>query len=101
MSGIKLLVDAAHGVYVPQVFAGVIDRDIVHGVEPEDWAVLEAGPEHELYWDTWAGVLDYAQLTPDDDGSVWRLFQDGDVWAYCVDLMTPMERENWAEELGL
>jgi len=42
-------------------------------------------------------VLDYATLK-DDNGHVWRLWQDGDLWAYCEELMTDAEYSNFFGE---
>jgi len=73
----------ARGVYLPRDFATSFERDTrdtyVSGVEAEDWAVLEAGPDHELYWDVWEGVLDSAVIT-DTNGVKYTLHQDGDLW---------------------
>ena len=49
------------------------------GLDPDDWTILEAGPDHELYWDVWTGVCDSAVVT-DTDGTKYRLWQDGDLW---------------------
>jgi len=71
----------ARGVYIPQNFATSFeDRATrVAGVEPEEWAVLEAGPDHEEYWDVWNSVCADAIVT-DDAGVKYRLHQDGDLW---------------------
>lgn len=68
------------GVYVPQRFAQEIARTSTTGVSEGDYAALEAGPDHEGYWDTWTHVLDHAKLT-DADGTQYFLLQDGDCWA--------------------
>jgi hypothetical protein len=69
----------ARGIYIPHDWANMIDRERVTGVTAEDFAILEAGPDHELYWDVWSDVLDNAEAT-DDSGTVWRFEQDGDCW---------------------
>ena len=38
-------------------------------------------------------VLNYATFT--ENGNVWRLYQDGDLWALCFELMTAKEKENF------
>ena len=76
----ELLCDSHHGIYIPQIMIrGLVDADWA-GVP--DWCVpvLGAGPDAELYWDAWEQVLDHATFT-DADGSVWYLWQDGDLWA--------------------
>ena len=73
----ELLVDSHHGQYVPQVFAEIAKRDMFgETISAEDWSILEAGPEHEFYWDAWTSVLDQAETK--DGVSLW---QDGDLWA--------------------
>ena len=69
------------GVYIPRDFANsFIDRaKHVTGVSDEDWAILEAGPDHEHYWDAWTEVLDNATVTDDYDRRYY-LHQDGDLW---------------------
>lgn len=67
------------GVYIPQYFAQNVRRDAVAGVSDDMWSVLEAGPDHEAYWDVWATVTGDAAITA-HDGSVGFLWQDGDLW---------------------
>jgi hypothetical protein len=71
----------ARGTYIPRDFANSFaDRaKSVSGVSDENWAVLEAGPDHEEYWDTWTDVCDWAIVT-DDNGNRYRVYQDGDCW---------------------
>jgi hypothetical protein len=73
------LVDA-HGIYIPQIFAGSFaERDVtVTGVSAEDWAALEAGPDHIDYWEAWDNVLIDAKVKI--AGKVYSLYQEGDVW---------------------
>jgi hypothetical protein len=92
MSGIDLLVSDAHGVYIPQIFAG-FDFTNWSGIDPEDIEVLLRGPDHEdsqSYWDVWNDVTMGAVHT-DTNGNVWRLWQDGDLLIYCEALMTDEE----------
>lgn len=75
---IECIVDGAHGIYVPQAFA---EQSIGwHGIDPEDLAILRAGPDHADYWEAWDVVLATA-FYKDSDGCVWMLFQDGDLFA--------------------
>jgi len=57
---VKLLVDGSRGVYVPQTFAKYFK---VSQVELNT-SILScmAGPGNELYWDSWADVLDNAKV---------------------------------------
>jgi hypothetical protein len=71
----------ARGIYIPRDFASSFaDRSkAVQGVSEDDWAILEAGPEHEWYWETWATVCDEATVT-DEHGTKYSIHQDGDCW---------------------
>ena len=92
--GLELLVSDSHGVYVPQRWAMYCqDMD---GVSAEDMEILKAGPDHEWYWEAWDSVLSNAHETV--NGKVWRLMQDGDLWAYCEELMTDEEYKNFFGE---
>lgn len=74
-----LLVDGNSGIYVPQSFVEAYDA-AEWGISPEDESILNAGPDHEHYWDVWDDVLRDASYT-DDNGNVWHLWQDGDLFA--------------------
>lgn len=74
----ECILDGALGVYLPQAFVQRFDADS-WGITPEDVAILEAGPDHEEYWDAWAAVLEYAACT-EWDGTVWHLYQDQDLF---------------------
>ena len=74
----ELFLDSNRGVYIPRDFAECVRRELVENVSDEDWPILLSGPDHELYWETWADVLDYAIL--DDGNRRWTLYQDGDLW---------------------
>ncbi len=91
MSSIALLVDSHHGVYVPSVFAKHYETD-KWGISEADAALLR-GPVDacDWYWDVWVSVLDLAEHK-DANGRVWKLYQDGDLWAYCPELMTEEEK---------
>jgi len=71
----------SRGIYIPRDFAqSFTDRaKRVRGVSDENWAVLEAGPDHEQYQDTWTDVCDNAIVT-DKNGVEYSVYQDGDCW---------------------
>jgi hypothetical protein len=71
----------SRGVYIPRDFANSFSNRAfnVQGVDEETWAILEAGPDHEQYWDAWQDVCDNATIR-DDAGQVMRVYQDGDCW---------------------
>lgn len=96
--GIKLLINGAHGVYVPQCFVQNFDMTVWDGVNDEDIEILKAGPDHEHYWEVWDDVLGNATHT-DIDGNKWYLMQDGDLWAYCQEKMTLLERDDFDFEV--
>lgn len=92
MSGIELLLSDARGVYIPQNFTECFDM-AKWNVSDEDVAILQQDPYGEnsdILWETWHQVLDNAEFT-DKNGHTWRLYQDGDLWAYCEKLMTLQE----------
>ena len=83
----------ARGICIPRDFAASFaDRaKSVSGVSDEDWSILEAGPDHEWYWEAWAKVCDNAKVT-DDKGNAYFVYQDGDCW------LVPVGMEwNWSE----
>jgi hypothetical protein len=88
MSGISLLVDGNQGIYIPQTFAQRFRLDDWKGITEEDFNIcLMGGPEHEFYWDAWDTILDNASYT-DKDGKTWTLYQDGDLFAFCCELLS-------------
>lgn len=80
---IEILADSNRGRYIPQHFAEACDTE-QWGIDPEDAAVLLAGPDHEWYWETWDTVLSNAKFT-DSAGVEWFLHQDGDLFAVTAD----------------
>jgi hypothetical protein len=76
----QLFLDDHRGVYIPRDFALEVKRDCVSGVTEEQWAILEAGPDHEWYWDTWSEVEQNATVTDPEDGTVFHLCQNGPLW---------------------
>jgi hypothetical protein len=93
MSGIEIVYSDHHGIYIPKLFS---EQCGGWGVSHEDVVDL-ADPENEFYWDTWSNVLDYATLK-DENGNLWRLWQDGDLFAYCEELMSDEEYKNFFGE---
>ena len=77
----EFICDSHHGQYLPMVFVKNVDCVGFWGFKPEDVETLLEGPENEWYWETWDSVLGYAKHVT-EDGRVWRLHQDGDLFAY-------------------
>lgn len=94
--GLILLCDGHHGVYIPQLMAWRL-YDAGWTVNPDDVTVCDAGPDDFDYWETWAHILDNATFT-DENGYTWQLYQDGDLWAVCDNLMTDEEKYNFFGE---
>ena len=105
LDAVSLLVADTWGVYVPQEF---VERFNLAdwGIDPESWAaqVCAAGPEdNEHYWLAWEQILNNAEFkegeyTVGEDKltvHTWRLYQDGDLWALCDELMTDEEKQNF------
>jgi hypothetical protein len=92
MSGIQILASDSYGIYVPQKFASNYNWS---GINVEDLDIIEQGPtpENEWYWEAWSNVLNDA-FHKDKEGNTWRLYQDGDLFAYCEDLMDDEEYYN-------
>ena len=80
----QLYADSSHGIYIPQLFAESGNRDVLSGVNADDMATLESGPDTEWYWEASESILDNARLT-DSNGQVWTLYQDGDLWLVPVE----------------
>lgn len=73
----EMLVDSHHGIYVPQVFAETVRRDLFgETISAEEWDILAAGPDHPQYWECWHDVEMSAETA---DGI--SLYKDGDLWA--------------------
>jgi len=100
MRGTELLFSDRNGVYIPKMYAEMVN-DYLHlweSVSREDIDLLLKGPEEESYWDVWNDVVQWARYT-DEEGKVWRLHQDGDLFAYCDERMSDEEYFNfWGEK---
>jgi hypothetical protein len=75
-----LWIDSSRGQYIPQAFALSFANRAknVTGVDEDTWAILEAGPEHEEYWDAWSSI-DNAFIIA-DNGLRYHVLHDEDVW---------------------
>lgn len=97
LSNIELLLADNRGTYIPQHFAEGFDMAKWH-VSEDDVEILRAGPDNELYCEAWDHVLGTAYYLA-DDGRRFTLWQDGDLWAACVDAMSDNEyREFFGED---
>ncbi len=79
----QLYSDSARGVYIPQHFAESIRRECVTGIDMADLDYLadaEKNMADDGYWDVWQDVCDHAVITDSSDGTVYNMYQDGDLW---------------------
>ena len=97
MNNVCLLLSDARGVYIPRDFVQGFDM-AQWGLDPNSWAVQTcAEPDADGYWDAWNDVMGKAKYVH-TDGRVYRLHQDGDLWALCYESMTAEERSNFGME---
>ena len=91
-----LFMDSARGQFIPQAFAKAwADRSVsVANVSDDDWAALEAGPDHSEYCDAWVEVCDSAIVT-DINGVKYTVYQDGDLWLIPVGMTYDDEADAW------
>jgi len=87
----RLWLSDSLGQYIPRDFTTTLDRVRVAEVDDEDWMALEAGPDHEHYWDAWLEVERKALIVLDD--GVYRIHQEGDCWLIPVGMEWDHERD--------
>jgi hypothetical protein len=93
MKAVELLLSDARGVYIPANFIELFDVSSWN-IDVNSWAAKECqDKDNENYWDAWNNILDNAEYK--ENGNVWRLHQDGDLWAICYELMSDEEKENF------
>lgn len=93
-----LFLSDARGIYIPQDFATDIKHECVKGVSDAEWSILESGPDHELYQETWNDVEQNAIIT--DNGVEYCIFQDGDCWLVLVGAEWETEDAGETEDNG-
>ena len=105
LPAVTLILSDARGIYIPRDFLteGNGDVAVQHCAA---WGLTDANreqwgdaldPESEGYWDAWAWITDNARYV-DSDGDVYSLYQDGDLFALCYELMTEEEKSNFGIE---
>ena len=75
---IVCIVDGCQGVEVAKSFINSFHREHWN-ISKSDADILN-NPDHDDYWEVWDEVLRDASFT-DADGSIWSLYQDGDLFA--------------------
>ena len=105
MSGLSLLLLDARGIYIPRDFVTGCaieckEEDRQAAIDGKAWQGINAAdviscmnPEDEYYWEAWDSILSNVYWI-DENGNRWQLHQDGDLWAYCEELMTDEEKAN-------
>ena len=96
MSGIRILLNDSRGIYIPQSFADYYAEDWSN-INSKDLEIISNGPENDFYWDAWNDITSSAEHV-DENGNVWNLYQDGDLFAICYDLMDDEEYYNFFGE---
>lgn len=95
---VKLLIDSARGIYIPQHFVSDVSGfDITRWGLPTDNPNVQSvmdGPDNEWYWEAWHLIEGQAEYT-DEHGHKWSLYLNGDLWAIRDD-MTGDEWETFA-----
>lgn len=83
--GLVILIPDVYGITIPQHFVETFDYSKWNNIDKED-AEACSHIDNEYYWESWERILDSATFT-DDNGNIWTLYQDGDLWAICPDIM--------------
>lgn len=101
MNALILFSDCSRGVYIPKHFAESVDRSKISGIDLSDLDyMIECDPHgdnSDLYWETWDNVLFNCVVTDDHDND-YHLWQDGDLFLICYDLMSDEEFINFFGE---
>ena len=99
MDSIQLLLSDAREIYIPRDFVDGFDLD-KWGLDPDSWEVQTClkGPSYENddYWEAWQEILNHAEYKTEE--GTYSLYQDGDLWAICPELMTDEEKHNFGFE---
>lgn len=102
MEAVIHIISEARGMYIPRDFisdeSGVVDEDhcLSWGLTTDNSSCWEAAiaPCLGHYWDCWSWIINNAEYTT-PEGDIYRLHQDGDLWAVCYEKMTMGEKENF------
>ena len=99
MSGIHILYSEQRGINIPRDFISDNFPEVekVWKISKQDIEAVLEGPDGEDYWDAWAEICGNAEFT-DGNGNKWNLYQDGDLFIYCRELMTTEEYKDFFGE---
>ena len=102
MQAVNLILSDFRGVYIPRDFL-CDDYNEVAIERCESWGLNENNKDHwidastpdsEYYYEAWDWVLQNAEYTC-DNGDVYTLHQDGDLWGLCIERMSAEEKHNF------
>lgn len=98
-AGIEIFADDSRGIYIPQHFAKAHNKDVWNFTDcwPDSLTVITGDVMQEGYWDAWHDVIDNA-FCIDENNNKWTLYQDGDLFVICSDLMTEEESKEFFGE---
>lgn len=97
LDNVEILLSDARGIYIPRDFVQGFDLTKWYGINESDVEILQ-DPDNEFYWEAWESVLNNAKFKS-DDGRVFSLWQDGDLFAICYEMMTDEEKHNFGFDL--
>ena len=88
---VRLLLSDSNGVYIPQLYCQSLSEEEAEesGISWQDVLTCQSGPDEELYWEAWQQICDSAEWK--EDGEMWRLLQNGDLWQVRADAVIPQE----------
>mgnify|MGYP003660226537 CR=1 FL=1 len=96
MENVNLLLTDARGIYIPRDFVEGYDLSKFTGISEDDIETCK-NPDSEWYWESWNMILSNARFTA-EDGRIFYLSQDGDLWLLCYDQMNKEEKRNFGME---
>jgi hypothetical protein len=106
MQTVLLILSDSRGIYIPRDFVcdnyneiaaehcaawGLTDENV-------EWWQDAADPGSEYYLESWDWILNNAKFTA-ENGDVYLLHHDCDLWGICYEKMTNEERENFGFDL--
>lgn len=90
IDAVVILLGDFYGINLPMKFSTNLDLSLWHGLDNIDLDDLSS-PDNQFYWETWQEVLDKAYFI-DTQGNQFTLYQDGDLFVICDELMTKEEK---------
>lgn len=102
MEAVICILSSARGIFIPRDFLTDSYND-VNKKHCEAWGLTEENKpywkgatdtDNDDYWECWNWVLDNAEYRT-EDGDVYQLHQDCDLWVICFEKMTDEEKENF------